>query len=181
MLWAAISFSALNLDRGNLTQANTDNFLPDLKMTTNRQYIRKTVPNTTDMASDYNLGNTIFRLAFLCAELPSQLVSKRVSRRSDCLMSINQPVSHNLSCTARLRPLDTHADVCMVYCDDGAVLYHRQNKFSGLPGSSRVGNQCSEQHRSRLTSSSQISARRFHSSLDFISIMWGLAIGGVGI
>ena len=35
MLWAAISFSALNLDRNNLSQANTDNFLPDLKMSTN--------------------------------------------------------------------------------------------------------------------------------------------------
>lgn len=34
MAWAAISFSALNLDRGNLSQANTDNFLKDLRMTT---------------------------------------------------------------------------------------------------------------------------------------------------
>ncbi|EEB94621.1 hypothetical protein MPER_06533, partial [Moniliophthora perniciosa FA553] len=55
MLWAAISFSALNLDRNNLSQANTDNFLPD-----------------------FNWGNSIFRIAFLCAELPSQIVSKRL-------------------------------------------------------------------------------------------------------
>ncbi|KAJ5791871.1 uncharacterized protein N7518_008882 [Penicillium psychrosexuale] len=61
-LWILVMFFGLNLDRGNLGNAAADNLLDDLKITTN----------------DYNNAQNMYRIGFLIAEVPSQMLGKRL-------------------------------------------------------------------------------------------------------
>ncbi|CCG24982.1 hypothetical protein CORT_0G03040 [Candida orthopsilosis Co 90-125] len=57
---ACLLFVTLHIDRGNLSQAVSDNFISDVGMNTN----------------EYNTGNTIFLVSFITTEIPSQMISK---------------------------------------------------------------------------------------------------------
>ncbi|GKZ56158.1 hypothetical protein AnigIFM49718_001382 [Aspergillus niger] len=62
LLWILVMFFGLNLDRGNLSNANSDNLLGDLNLTTN----------------DYKNAQNMYRVGFLIAEIPSQMLGKAI-------------------------------------------------------------------------------------------------------
>ncbi|KAJ5885492.1 major facilitator superfamily domain-containing protein [Penicillium taxi] len=61
-LWILVMFFGLNLDRGNLGNAVSDNLLDDLHLSTN----------------DYNNAQNMYRIGFLISEIPSQMIGKRL-------------------------------------------------------------------------------------------------------
>ncbi|KAL2850665.1 putative MFS transporter [Aspergillus pseudoustus] len=61
-IWILVMFFGLNIDRGNLGNASADNLLPDLHINTN----------------DYNNAQNMYRIGFLIAEIPSQMIGKRL-------------------------------------------------------------------------------------------------------
>lgn len=72
-------FFALQLDRGNIPQALSDNMLQDLGLNTNQYVIfQELISTPADHHLSYNNGMTIFYCSFLFAELPSQLISKKL-------------------------------------------------------------------------------------------------------
>lgn len=62
LLWVLIMFFGLNIDRGNLSLAVAGGLLDDLKLSTN----------------DYNNAQNMYRVGFIIAELPSQLIGKKL-------------------------------------------------------------------------------------------------------
>ncbi|CAM1504852.1 Fc.00g024430.m01.CDS01 [Cosmosporella sp. VM-42] len=61
-VWILVIFFGLNIDRGNLGNAAADNLLEDLNINTN----------------DYNNAQNMYRVGFLIAETPSQMIGKRL-------------------------------------------------------------------------------------------------------
>ncbi|KKY20691.1 putative mfs [Phaeomoniella chlamydospora] len=62
LVWILVMFFALNIDRGNLSLAVAGNLLDDIKLSTN----------------DYNNAQNMYRVGFLIAEIPSQLIGKKL-------------------------------------------------------------------------------------------------------
>jgi hypothetical protein len=72
-----VSTVGLQLDRGNLSNALTDDLLADLHLTTNDYNNVRSPVCKAFLIADYPKGTTIQLLCFLTAEFPVQMLTKR--------------------------------------------------------------------------------------------------------
>lgn len=103
-------FFCLDLDRTNNQQANTDNFLDDLGMNTN----------------DFNLGNTIFKVAFLAAGMSCRI---DITRRFSCYFRTTIPANQQTNWSRRVDP---HANDLVQHRCFLSVLAQRESIFPRL-------------------------------------------------